>query len=181
MSRRNEDLWVTFTVAVLACAAAALRAPVAVTVVLGLVLFAAPGYLLGQLLAGSGRPALERLAVSAGLALCVPVIGGLLLYLARLPLNRSSWLGLLAGVTLVADVLLFVRRAPGPRLLPGARPPAGTGASTGGARSWGRLRSSASRCWSRRAPWRWPGRVPRCSVIPGSPSSGWRRTRARMP
>lgn len=119
MSRRHEDLWVTFTVAVLACAAAALRAPVAVTAVLGLVLFAAPGYLLGQLLAGSGRPALERLAVSAGLALCVPVIGGLLLYLARLPLNRSSWLGLLAGVTVVADVLLFVRRrqdrkAPGP-------------------------------------------------------------------
>jgi hypothetical protein len=110
MSRGNKDLWVTFTVAVLACAAAALRAPVAVTAVLGLVLFAAPGYLLGQLLAGSGRPALERLAVSAGLALCVPVIGGLLLYLARLPLNRSSWLGLLAGVTLVADVLLFVRR-----------------------------------------------------------------------
>ena len=54
MSRRHEDLWVTFTVAVLACAAAALRAPVAVTAVLGLVLFAAPGYLLGQLLAGSG-------------------------------------------------------------------------------------------------------------------------------
>jgi hypothetical protein len=112
MSRRNADLWVTFLVAVLACAAAAVPVPVpvAVTAGLGLVLFAAPGYLLGELLVGSGRTALERLAVSAGLALCVPVIGGLLLYLARQPLDRASWLGLLAGVTVVADVLLFVRR-----------------------------------------------------------------------
>ncbi len=110
MSRRSADLWVTFAVAVLACAAAAVRAPVAVTAGLGLVLFAAPGYLLGQLLIRPGRTALERLAVSAGLALCVPVIGGLLLYLARLPLNRAGWLGLLAGVTVAADVLLFVRR-----------------------------------------------------------------------
>ena len=110
MSRRSTDLWVTFMVAVLACAAAAVRAPVAVTAGLGLVLFAATGYLLGQLLVRSGRTALERLAVSAGLALCVPVIGGLLLYVARLPLNRASWLGLLAGVTVVADVLLLVRR-----------------------------------------------------------------------
>ena len=112
MSRRSADLWVTFAVAVLACAAAAapVRVPTAVTAGLGLVLFAAPGYLLGQLLVGSGRTALERLAVSAGLALCVPVIGGLLLYVARLPLNRASWLGLLAAVTVVADVLVFVRR-----------------------------------------------------------------------
>jgi hypothetical protein len=110
MSRGSADLWVTFTVAVLACAAAAVRTPVAVTAGLGLVLFAAPGYLLGQLLTGPGRTALERLAVSAGLALCVPVIGGLLLYVARLPLNRASWLGLLAGVTVVADGLLFVQR-----------------------------------------------------------------------
>jgi hypothetical protein len=110
VSRRSADLWVTFTVAAFACAAAAVRAPVAVTAGLGLVLFAAPGYLLGQLLVRPGRTGLERLAVSAGLALCVPVIGGLLLYLARLPLNRASWLGLLAGVTVAADVLLLVRR-----------------------------------------------------------------------
>ena len=110
MSRRSADLWVTFTVAVLACAVAAVRAPVAVTAGLGLVLFAAPGYLLGQLLIRPGRAALERLAISTGLALCVPVIGGLLLYLARLPLNRASWLGLLAGVTVLADVLLLLVR-----------------------------------------------------------------------
>jgi hypothetical protein len=110
MSRRNADLWVACAAAVAACAAVALRLPAGVTAVPGLVLFAAPGYLLGQLLAGPGRPALERLAVSAGLALCVPVIGGLLLYLARRPLDRASWLGLLAGVTVAAAVLVFLRR-----------------------------------------------------------------------
>ena len=144
MSRRSADLWVTFTVAVLACAVAAVPVPVpvAVTAGLGLVLFAAPGYLLGQLLVGSSRTALERLAVSAGLALCVPVIGGLLLYVARLPLNRASWLGLLAGVTVVADVLLFVRRRRNQEATDG---PAGPRSEPGGACSPGRPR-----------PLRWP-------------------------
>lgn len=122
MSRRTADLWVTLAVAALACAAAALRMPVAVTAVLGLGVFAAPGYLLGQLVAGPGRPALERLAVSAGLALCVPVVGGLLLYLARLPLDRASWLGLLAGVTMAAGVLVFVRRRRNPEAAASPRP-----------------------------------------------------------
>lgn len=110
MTRADRDLWVTLAVAVAACAAAALGMPVAVTAVAGLALFAAPGYLLGPLLAGPGLLLLERLAVSAGLALCVPVIGGLLLFLARLRLDRASWLGLLAGVTVAADVLVLVRR-----------------------------------------------------------------------
>lgn len=110
MSRRNADLWVAAAAVAAACAAAALRWPAVVTAVPGLALFAAPGYLLGQLLAGPGRPALERLAVSAGLALCVPVLGGLLLYLARLPLDRASWVGLLAGVTVAAGALVFLRR-----------------------------------------------------------------------
>ena len=45
-----------------------------------------------------------------GLALAVPVLGGLLLYAARVPLHRPGWLGLLAGVTLAADTALFARR-----------------------------------------------------------------------
>jgi hypothetical protein len=45
-----------------------------------------------------------------GLALAVPVLGGLLLYAAGVPLQRPGWLGLLAGVTLAADTALFARR-----------------------------------------------------------------------
>jgi hypothetical protein len=124
MKRRNDDIWITLAVAVLACGVAAVRVPVAVTAVLGLALFAAPGYLLERLLPGPARGGLERLAVSAGLALCVPVIGGVLLYLARLRLDRASWLGLLAGVTITADLLLVLRRRRS-RDTPGGRRPAG--------------------------------------------------------
>ncbi len=50
---------------------------------------------------------LERVAVAAGLALAVPILGGLVLYAAGVPLHRAAWLGLLAGVTLAGDVVLF--------------------------------------------------------------------------
>jgi hypothetical protein len=108
--RHQADLSITAVVAVLACIAVIFGAPVAVTAVLGIALLAAPGYLLGQLLLGSNIAGLERLAVITGLALCVPVLGGLLLYVVGLPLHRAAWLGLLAGATLVGDLALFFRR-----------------------------------------------------------------------
>jgi uncharacterized membrane protein len=110
MGRSQADVAVTALVAVLACAAAATGAPPAAMIVLGIMLLAAPGYLLGQLLAGSRTTGLERVVVMAGLALAVPVLGGLLLAAARVPLSRPGWLGLLAGVTLAADTALFARR-----------------------------------------------------------------------
>jgi hypothetical protein len=111
--QRHADLAIAAAVAVLACAAAALGAPVAVTAVLGIALLAAPGYLLGQLLFHSGMAGLERLAVVTGLALCVPILGGLLLYAFGVPLHRAAWLGLLAGVTLLGDLALLLRRRGG--------------------------------------------------------------------
>lgn len=110
MGRSQADIAATALVAVLACAAAAVGAPPAATIVLGIMLLAAPGYLLGQLLAGSRTTGLELVVVMAGLALAVPVLGGLLLYAAGVPLHRPGWLGLLAGVTLAADTALFARR-----------------------------------------------------------------------
>jgi hypothetical protein len=113
MGRSHADLAVTAVLAVLACAAAASGAPAAVMIVLGIALLAAPGYLLGQLLLRPDLAGLERVAVVTGLALAVPALGGLLLYAAGAPLHRAAWLGLLAGVTLVADVVLFLRRRAG--------------------------------------------------------------------
>lgn len=110
MGRNHADLAVTAIAAVLACAAAASGAPAALMVVLGIALFAAPGYLLAQLLLGPDIAGLERVAVVTGLALAVPVLGGLLLYAVGAPLHRAAWLGLLTGVTLAADVVLFLRR-----------------------------------------------------------------------
>jgi hypothetical protein len=110
MGRSQADVAVTALVAALACGAAASSAPAAAMTVLGIMLFAAPGYLLGQLLAGSRTTGLERVVVMAGLALAVPILGGLLLYAAGVSLHRPGWLGLLAGVTLAGDVALFLRR-----------------------------------------------------------------------
>ncbi len=113
MGRSQADVVATALVAALACGAVASGAPPAATIVLGIILFAAPGYLLAELLFGSRTTGLERVVVTAGLALAVPVLGGLLLYTARVPLHRPGWLGLLAGVTLACDVVLFRRRRAG--------------------------------------------------------------------
>ena len=68
-------------------------------------LLAAPGYLLSELLLG---PAAARHGPRAGwppaLALSVPVLGGLVLYAAGVPLHKPAWLALLAGVTLAAGL-----------------------------------------------------------------------------
>jgi hypothetical protein len=113
MARRQVDVAATAVLAILACDAAVSGAPVAVTAVLGLALLVMPGYLLSQLLLSSRIVGLERAVVATSLGLAVPVLGGLLLNEARVPLHRSSWLGLLAGVTLAADAVLFLRRHAG--------------------------------------------------------------------
>ena len=110
MGRSQADVAATAVVAALACGAAAIGAPTAALVVLGITLFAAPGYVLSQILLGARVAGLERVVVAAGLALAVPILGGPVLYLAGVPLHRNAWLGLLAGVTLVSDVVLLVRR-----------------------------------------------------------------------
>jgi hypothetical protein len=113
MGRSQADVAATAAVAVLGCGAAAAGAPTAVIAVLGIALFGASGYLLGLLLLGSHTAGLERFAVSTALALAVPILGGLLLYWAGVPLHRPGWLGLLAGVTLAGDVLLVLCRLRG--------------------------------------------------------------------
>jgi hypothetical protein len=113
MGRSQADVGATALVAALACGATASGAPAAAMTVLGIMLFAAPGYLLGQLLVGSRTTGLERVVVMAGLALAVPILGGLLLYAAGVPLQRPGWLSLLAGVTLAGDIVLFLRRRAG--------------------------------------------------------------------
>lgn len=94
------------------------------TIVLGLALLAMPGYLLAQLLLGPGTTGLERTLAAVGLALIVPIVGGLVLYAGGVPLHRASWLAVLAGVTLAADLALWLRRRAGwsaPFRWPGTR------------------------------------------------------------
>jgi uncharacterized membrane protein len=122
MSRGQADLGITAVVTVLVCAAAAIGAPVGVTAVLGIALFMASGYLLSELLLGSYVTGIERVAVGTGLAFCVPILGGLLMAAAGVPLRRTAWLGLFAGVILCSDVILFLRRRFGSQASAGRRP-----------------------------------------------------------
>ena len=113
MRGSQADIAVTATVAALACGTAAASPPAAVTMVLGLALIAMPGYLLAQLLLGPSAAGLERVVMAVGLALIVPIVGGLALYTAGVPLHRASWLAVLGGVTLSFDLLLWLRRRAG--------------------------------------------------------------------
>ena len=110
MSRSQAEILITAVVAVAACVAAFFGAPPAVMIVIGLAVFAAPGYLLGRLLFGPHIAGLERVAVVTGLIFSVPILGGLALNAAGVPLHRAAWLGVIAGVTLVCDALLLVRQ-----------------------------------------------------------------------
>ena len=122
MRHRYADIGTTAAVAGLAYVAIAVGAPVAITALLGLALFVAPGYLLNEVLFDTRRIGLERVVVVTVLAFCVPILGGVLLYAAGFPLHRSAWLGLLAGSTLVGDAVLFgcrlLRRRRGPQPSP---------------------------------------------------------------
>jgi hypothetical protein len=109
---RQAGLPATAAVVALYCIAAVSGAPTVVMVPLGIMLLAAPGYLWGEILIGSRVSGLERVAVAAGLALVLPVVGGVVLRLGGFPLHQAAWVGLLACVTLVGDVVLLVRGMP---------------------------------------------------------------------
>lgn len=112
MRPNRADIVVTAAIAAASTAAALGGAPVPVLAVLGILLFAAPGYVLGELLLGGRIAGLERVAVMGGLALAVPVLGGFALYAGGVPLHRTAWTCLLAAVTLAGDLALAARRQP---------------------------------------------------------------------
>ena len=113
MRSSQADIVVTAAVAVLAVDTAIAPSPVWATAVVGFALFVSCGYLLGEVLFGTRISGLERVAVCGGLALVVPVLGGLVLYFSGVLLHRAAWLGLMVGVTLICDLVLYVRRRAG--------------------------------------------------------------------
>jgi hypothetical protein len=110
MTRRVIDIGVVGGVAVLGCVAVLAHLPTPVTVVLGIGLFAAPGYLWSNVLLSRSMTSLERVCVATGITLMVPIFGGLALYATGIPLRTVSWVSLLAAVTLVGIVVLTIQR-----------------------------------------------------------------------
>jgi hypothetical protein len=115
MTRKNLDLAIAGIIAVLGCVAVAVHAPTALTIVLGVGLIAAPGYLWSEVLLTRVAPVFERVMIGTGLALMLPIFGGLVMYAAGISLRRNAWLGLLAGATIVGiAALAIVRRRSAP-------------------------------------------------------------------
>lgn len=108
MRHNQTGIVVTATVAVLAFTAAIAGAPVLLLAALGLPSVAAPGYVWAKVLLGSRAAGLEWVAVATGLSLAVPVLGGVALFAAGVPLHRTAWASLLAGVTLAGDITLLI-------------------------------------------------------------------------
>lgn len=121
MIRKNLDLVIAVVIAVLGCAAAVRNAPAAVTIILGVGLIAAPGYLWTEVLLKRLGSVFERVMVGTGLALMLPIFGGLLLYAAGISLRRDAWLGLLAGGTIAGAVVLTILRWKSAPAEPGTR------------------------------------------------------------
>jgi hypothetical protein len=121
MNRKNLDLVIAAVIAVLGCVAAAVHAPTALTIVLGAGLIAVPGYLWSEVLLKRGAPVFERVMIGTGLALMLPIFGGLGLYAVGISLHPTAWLGLLAGGTIVGVAVLAILRRNSEPSEPGTR------------------------------------------------------------
>jgi hypothetical protein len=121
MRRSQAAITVTAAVPAAYWAAAMLGAPAAVMTILGIALAVCPGYVWAQVLLSTRVIGLERVAVAAGLSLALPVLGGVALNEAGIPLERATWAGLLASAILVGDALLLGLRRTGRRAPPSRR------------------------------------------------------------
>jgi hypothetical protein len=110
MNRDNLDCAATVAVAAAECAAFAAHAPSPVTIILGLGLFAAPGYLWSTVILRRRPATLEGIAVASILALIVPIAGGLALYAAGIRLHAGVWVGFFAAATVIGSVVLAIQR-----------------------------------------------------------------------
>jgi hypothetical protein len=99
----------TAGVAVCSLVATALRAPTPITAVLAFALLASLGYVWIEVILQGRAPALELVSVAVGLVLAIPVIAGVVLYEAGVPLTRMVWSGFFVGLTLIGDAVLAYR------------------------------------------------------------------------
>jgi hypothetical protein len=110
MNRKNLDLVIAGGIAVLGCVAVAVHAPAPLVIALGAGLLAAPGYLWTEVLLKRQGPLFERVLIGTGLALMLPIFGGLGLFAVGVSLHRAAWVGLLAGGTIVGVAVLAILR-----------------------------------------------------------------------
>jgi hypothetical protein len=114
---RGLDKRIAATAAVAICSlvTAVVGAPTPVMATFAFALLASLGYVWIEVILRGRAPTLELVSVAVGLVLAVPVIGGVLLQAAGIPLHRLAWSVLFVGLTLAGDVILAVRHRSQPR------------------------------------------------------------------
>jgi hypothetical protein len=108
---RGDNKLIALTAGIAACSflSTALRAPTPIMATLAFALLASFGYVWLTVILRGRAPTLELICVATGLVLATPVIGGVLLQVAGLPLNRFAWSFLFVVLTCIGDVVLALR------------------------------------------------------------------------
>jgi len=108
---RASDKLIALTAGVAVCSlvATGLSAPTLIMAIFAFALLASLGYVWIEVILRGRAPALELVSVAVGLVLAVPVLGGIVLYEAGIPLNRTAWSCFFVGLTLVGDAVLAFR------------------------------------------------------------------------
>ena len=108
---RGSKKLIALTAGVAGCflAASVLHAPTLIMATFAFALLASLGYVWTEVILQGRASTLELVSVAVGLVLAVPVLGGIVLYEAHVPLNRVAWSCFLTGLTLVGDAVLAFR------------------------------------------------------------------------
>jgi hypothetical protein len=109
MRGSNKLLAVIAGVAACSLVATVLHAPTLIMAVFGFALLTSLGYVWIEVILQGRAPALELVSVAVGLVLAAPVLGGVALFEAGVPLSRTVWSCFFVGLTLVGDAVLAFR------------------------------------------------------------------------
>jgi hypothetical protein len=112
MRDRNLDLVLAIFMAAALAGAAAVRAPGAVLLPLGLAVLFLAGYVASEAMLGETARGAEGAALTAVLVLGLPALGGVILHGEGVSLHRGAWITLLVLVTLLSALVVSGRREP---------------------------------------------------------------------
>jgi len=110
MLRKNLDVAAILLIAVLEILFSFFSPPGPLIVAFGVSIFVATGYAWGEALSSARIHGIERALLATGLAMLVPVLGGLGMFALHLSLDRCSWTALLAATATAGATVLFIRR-----------------------------------------------------------------------
>jgi hypothetical protein len=109
MRGSNKLLAVIAGVAACSLVATVRHAPTPIMAVFAFALLASFGYVWIEVILQGRARALELVSVAAGLVLAAPVLGGVVLFEAGVPLSRTVWSCFFVGLTFVGDAVLAFR------------------------------------------------------------------------